>query len=245
MGKGNGLSDNCLTFTVIILNVICGVLGALIFALAMWMRLEPEVKDWVKELGATQYWTGLYILMAAGCLIMIISFLGCCGALTANSCLLGSSALLVFAALILELAGAIYILVNGTETSSLTPFLENTFNRLMIDSNYNERANRILQVVQEKIGCCGANNYQDYTRNRLPVSDYCRDHVSGNIYQEGCVQQLSIFIEKRAGWIAGIALFVGLLQIVLVCTSLCFWRNMREKIPGQPREYTEVPQKAY
>jgi hypothetical protein len=37
--------------------------------------------------------------------------------------------------------------------------------------------------------------------------------VSGNVYKEGCVEKLSIFLEKRAGWIAGIALFVAFLQV--------------------------------
>jgi len=228
MGKGRGLSENCLMFSVIVLNVICGLLGALVFALAMWMRMEKEVRDWVRELDMTQYWTGLYILMAAGAIVVIVSLCGCCGALMANPCLLLTSGLLIFLSLILELAGAIYLLVNGTQTSQLTPWLRTKFTRLIVDSNYNPTANRIMQIVQEKVGCCGAINYMDYDRNRLPISDFCRDVVSGNVYQEGCVEKFSLFIEKRAGWISGIALFIAALQILLVCLTVCYWRNLRE-----------------
>jgi len=249
MGKGSSLSDNCLMFSVVVLNVICGLLGALIFALAMWMRLENEVREWVRELDMTQYWTGLYILMAAGAIIVIVSFCGCCGAFAANPCLLATASILTFVCLILEIAGAIYIILNGTQTQSTQRWLDNKFSRLIVDSNYNPTANRILQVVQEKVGCCGARNYQDYDRNRLPISDFCRDSVSGNVYQEGCVEKFSQFVEKRSGWIAGIALFIGALQIMLICFTVCYWRNMREDDEGPEagpkKRYTGVATNDY
>lgn len=61
------------------------------------------------------------------------------------------SAILVLIALILELAGGIYIVVHGTENSKLTPWLNDKFNSLIIDSNYNDRALSLLQTVQEKV----------------------------------------------------------------------------------------------
>jgi len=61
------------------------------------------------------------------------------------------SAALVIVAIILELAGGIYILVNGTENSQLTPWLDEHFHKLIIDSNYDDRANRLLQSLQEKV----------------------------------------------------------------------------------------------
>jgi len=252
MGKGKGtgraeLSEHCLMISVVIINVLCGILGALLFSLAIWLRVETEVRDWVRELGMYQYWNGLYILMAAGAIIVIISFFGCCGAFISNPCLLGTSAILVLLALILELAGGIYILVNGTETSQLQPWLLKTFNKLILDSNYNDDSYRLLQKVQEKVGCCGALNYQDYDRHRLPISDYCRDKISGNVYSDGCVKRFSLFIEKRAGWIAGIAIFIGTLQLILVAFTFCHCRNIREEPEedARRRKYDSVPTTAY
>jgi hypothetical protein len=40
--------------------------------------------------------------------------------------------------------------------------------------------------------------------------------LTGNVYQDGCVKKFSNFIEQRTGWIAGIALFIVALQIILV-----------------------------
>jgi len=238
-------TDDCLKFCIVIINLVCGVLGGLLFSLAVWMRLERDVKDWVRELEMYDYWNGLYILMAAGAIITIISFCGCCGAMVPNTGLLTISVVVIILALILELAGGILILVNGTEASKLTPYLETTMGKLIINSNYNPTANFYLQHVQEKVGCCGSYNYQDYSRNGLPISDSCRDAISGNVYQDGCVKKLAIFIEKRAGWISGISLFVASLQILLVCFTCCYMKNIRSYDDGgySNRKYIGVPQR--
>lgn len=70
-----------------------------------------------------------------------------------NDCKLVSqqSATFILVAFILELAGGIYILVNGTEYSKLDPWLERRMYKLILDSNYNDRANLALQAIQEKV----------------------------------------------------------------------------------------------
>jgi len=242
-GRGMGLSENCVMFSVVVLNVLCGLLGALLFALSIWMRVENEVREWVYELGMYQYWNGLYILMAASLIIIFLSFCGCCGALVSNVCLLGTSAILTVVAIILELAGGIYIVVNGTERSSLTPWLESRFTRLLTDSIHNDKANSILRIIHENVGCCGSISYQDYDRSGMPVPDYCRDKITGNVYQDGCVNRFSIFVEKRAGWIAGIAIFIGFLQLILAGFTFCHWRNIRNEDDSTKRrtKYDGIP----
>jgi hypothetical protein len=217
------------TFSVLGLNVLCGVLGALVFSLAIWFRSETKVRAWVNDLEMYQYYTGLYILMVAGAIIIFISICGCVGAVQSNSCLLATSAVLVLIALILELTGGIFTLVHGTQSSKLTPWLDRKFSRLVVDSNYDTRALNLLNNIQENVGCCGSYNYQDYNRNRLPIPESCRDKITGNVHSEGCIKRFATFIEKRTGWISGIALFVGFLQIMLVGLTFIYWKRAREE----------------
>jgi len=209
------------------------------------MRMETDVRDWIRELEMFQYWNGLYILMVAGAIIVIISFCGCCGALTNNILLMTIGASCVIITLILEITGGVLILVHGTEYSKLTPFLTTTLDKLILDSNYNANANHYLITIQEKVGCCGSRSYLDYSRNNLPISDSCRDAISGNVYQQGCVEKFSIFIEKRAGWIAGIAIFVAVLQLLLVFFTFCYIRSVRGNDEVSPKtRYHGVPTNA-
>jgi hypothetical protein len=57
----------------------------------------------------------------------------------------------VLAAVILELAGGIYIIVHGTQASKLTPWLDRKFSRLIVDSNYNDKALELMTVIQENV----------------------------------------------------------------------------------------------
>ena len=68
--------------------ILFQLLAAVVFSLALWIRFEEDFKHWVFELNMQLYWTGVYILLAASCLIMIISFFGCCGAIMENPCML-------------------------------------------------------------------------------------------------------------------------------------------------------------
>ena len=57
-------------------------------ALSIWLLFDQAVVLMAK--GAQDYATGTYVLMAAGALMTIIGFLGCCGALRESQCLLGT-----------------------------------------------------------------------------------------------------------------------------------------------------------
>lgn len=63
-------------------------MGASIFGLAMWMALEPGFADWVEKLQLEEYYTGIYILIVAGILIIFVSFVGCVSAFMENRMML-------------------------------------------------------------------------------------------------------------------------------------------------------------
>lgn len=50
------------------------------FSMGLYSLLDTDFKQWVTELGLQQYWTGVYILLAAGGLAMIQTFFGIMGA---------------------------------------------------------------------------------------------------------------------------------------------------------------------
>lgn len=51
------------------------------FIATVWIRAEPSFEEWVQILDIYVYYVGIYILIAAAVIVMIVSFLGCCSAL--------------------------------------------------------------------------------------------------------------------------------------------------------------------
>lgn len=57
------------------------MVGASLFALTIWMASEPNFGEWIRLLDANVYFIGIYVLIIASIIVMIVSFLGCCSAL--------------------------------------------------------------------------------------------------------------------------------------------------------------------
>lgn len=49
--------------------------------MTVWVRAEPSFEEWVQILNIYAYYIGIYILIAASVIVLVVSFLGCCSAL--------------------------------------------------------------------------------------------------------------------------------------------------------------------
>merc|ERR1712018_532126 len=134
---------------------------------------------------------------------------------------LGFSMFLMGFSLLLEFVGAIVILVYGVEESDvLTNELKDVFFKLIYRMDYDNRANRILKIVQEYVQCCGANGSEDYIAALKPVPMECRDQVDGGEYPYGCAQQFAWWLEPWSATLAGVCVFLIVVHIIqLVITS--------------------------
>lgn len=57
------------------------MIGACIFALCLWLRFEPGIGEYLQKLEATSFYDGVYVLIVASIIIMIVAFIGCLSAL--------------------------------------------------------------------------------------------------------------------------------------------------------------------
>lgn len=64
-----------------------------------------------------------------------------------------------------------------------------------------------------QIGCCGADGPNDYMQLLKPLPTECRDTVTGNAFFHGCVDELTWFLEERAGWLSGLVLTVCFIDV--------------------------------
>lgn len=65
------------------------LVGLTTVALAVWMLTDPTFMISMTQ-DESNYYIGLYIFLAIGALMLIVAFLGCCGAFKESQCLLVS-----------------------------------------------------------------------------------------------------------------------------------------------------------
>merc|ERR1712192_124302 len=85
--------------------------------------------------------------------------------------------------------------------------------------DFDERASRVMTMIQEYVGCCGASgNRDDYINMHKPVPFSCKHPVTGNCYTTGfsCPQALAWWLEPWSCTLAGSSLFFCVLDVVIL-----------------------------
>lgn len=217
MARGEGKGESvaklanqiaAIKYTLFSFNIVAWIIGAGLFAFSIYIRAEPGIDEWIRLLDIYEYYIGVYILIGAGALVMIFSFLGCCSALMEHSAALyafiGTQVFLFLA----TIAGSAIILAYSTTDSSVQPLIRQTMLRFISTSEH-PHSSAALKLIQESIGCCGADGPNDYMVMRQPLPTECRDTVTGNAFFHGCVNELTWFLEDKSVWAAVMAMILA------------------------------------
>ncbi|XP_051169350.1 tetraspanin-2A-like [Leptopilina boulardi] len=209
----------CIKYTIFCFNIVIFLLGCGMFGLSVWLRADSGFQDFVDYLDIDEFYIGIYLLIFTSVVIMIIAFIGCGAALMEFITALYAYIGLQVLCFVFGLAGAAVLLNYSTYDSDIQPLIRRSMTTLISNSQHDD-ASRMLRIVQEQIGCCGADGPMDYLTLLKPLPTECRDTVTGNAYFHGCVDELSWFLEGRSAWLAGLALSLCMFHVVLGVLSL-------------------------
>ncbi|XP_076578972.1 CD9 antigen-like [Chaetodon auriga] len=80
----------CVKYALFIFNFVFWLAGTAVLAVGLWLRFDSRTAGLFEgEESPTVFFTGVYILIAAGVLMMVVGILGCCGAIKESPCMLG------------------------------------------------------------------------------------------------------------------------------------------------------------
>lgn len=156
------------------------------------------------------------IVLIAGLCILLLGFLGCCGALKENSCMLQTYAAIVLLMLIAEVVLGILVLVYRSEAEEyITKGMTKTFNQYGNSSD--EALTKSLDALQHSLECCGVDGYTDW-------GNFTFGKGTGNV-AEGCCK------EMVEGCNAGMALVPEEEAMKTIYTKGCYDR-IKEDLQG-------------
>jgi len=187
------------------------------------------------------------LLIAVGCVVAIMGFFGCCGAIRENYCMSMTFAVMLGLIFILELAAGIagYVLRSELEQVIRTHALDGMSH---YNETYAEGVTDAWDRMQQDLHCCGIMNYTDWQNNtwfehnnNVPRSccyimdDECdvgvRDKpisvVAENIYTDPCAEKLRDWASQKIGIIIGIASGVAIIQVIGILLSCTFGTRIR------------------
>jgi len=167
----------CVKFTLVFFNIIFFLLGILILAVGIFVLVDPKFSsfknitslDVISEAAKAGVnlsfisYCGIAFCVFGG-VMLLISFMGCCGALVQIKCLLGLYSTILLMLLLAEIGIGIFAGVySGKLKSILAPQLQNNLNANYAGDSVNKTGASIgWDIIMYNFQCCGVNNYGDF-----------------------------------------------------------------------------------
>jgi hypothetical protein len=218
----------CIKYTLFCFNIVAWLVGLGLFAFSLWIRVEPGFEEWIRILDIYSYYIGVYILIAVSVIVLLTSFLGCCSALMEHGVALLIFMITQVICFLLAIVGTAILLEHSTYDSRVQPMIRHTMTRLIMRSEY-EPASEWLRLIQESVGCCGADGPNDYLVLRQPLPLECRDTVTGHAFSNGCVDEMTWYLEDKSIWAAAMAMSLAMLHIVNAVLAIVLMQALRKE----------------
>lgn len=251
------------------LNFIFFAAGGVVLALSIWLAVDntsflllTRVSD--NESLATFNQPsvmehGAYILIAAGGLVFLIGFLGCCGAAMESRALLTMYGLMVIVIFCLEVtAGALAAVYKAETEEELQNFLKHTLKKYYSTQDTANSVTVAWNALMAELKCCGVNNYTDFEQaimwqaNKsssvlvpeacctlkgdpmkfVPEDDTClaSPNRENSYYLTGCYGRLKNWVEDHANLLMGIGIGVAALELLGMLFAFCLCCSLGQKI---------------
>ncbi|NWW01473.1 TSN1 protein, partial [Oreocharis arfaki] len=239
-----GAKMGCFTFIkvmMILFNLAIFLSGGTLLGVGIWVKVDGE--SFLKIFGTLssvlQVVNVSYLLIVLGAILLVIGFLGCCGAQKESKCLLMMFFSVVLIIFIAEVTAAVVALVftglaETLLTGLVTPLLKEKYG---VDDAFTD----IWNATMTEVHCCGLNNYTDfnnsyfyethgiYPRQCCDMEELCNSTLAAESAVKGCFTQILEEIKTNAGVAGGVAAGIAALEIAAMAVSMYLYCQLDKK----------------
>lgn len=224
----------CIKYLVFAFNFVFWLLGCGLLAVGLWAKYSPETLKTAGDKAQNAVFNKffdemtdsnqmiIYFIIALGAIIMVIGFLGCCGAIKESKFLLGMFfvfLLIIFTAL---LALGIYIVVHKDKVKEhIGRVIED---KLKNSEKGDDDAINFMVTLQTQFKCCGA---------MYGIDDYAIKsdrHCQLAEYDIACVNEMYKIVKAYGSVLSGVAIGVALVMILGMIFSMLLCCAIREQV---------------
>ncbi|CAD7015436.1 23 kDa integral membrane protein [Ceratitis capitata] len=217
-----GVIVKYILFIFNILFVVCGIL-LIIFGSILVSHIQ-QVGSVAQTLESNSVPIAILVL---GCVIFIISFLGCCGAIREDTCCTMTYSVFM---LILFLAQIALVVLVWTQRTKFLNSMDKVVNTIWKQHNTDQK---VMDALQLTFNCCGLNGSTDYTFNLESVPNSCcgPNAISCNMLEAtskaGCEQAFNSFWDKSINIVRYAGLGVAAVELVAFIFACCLANQVR------------------
>uniref|UniRef100_H2RV56 Tetraspanin n=2 Tax=Takifugu rubripes TaxID=31033 RepID=H2RV56_TAKRU len=219
----------CVKYLMFAFNLLFWLAGTAVFAIGLWLRLDPKTKGLFEGPDAPYvFYTGVYLFIAAGALMMVVGFLGCCGAIQESPCMLGLFFFFLLIIFAIEVAAGIWGFSNQTKVvDDITTFYRQTYNNYKTTKD--ERLKETLRMIQTGMDCCGpTGTIIDDAKDTCPSRD-----LLAQLITKSCPDAIDEMFDSKLHIIGGVGITIGIILVFGMIFSMllcCAIRKSREVV---------------
>ncbi|XP_013794603.1 CD63 antigen-like [Limulus polyphemus] len=213
-------------------NFIFVIMGIVLISIGAVVKIKAsEYLDFIPS----KFASPPTLIIVVGVIVFIIAFLGCCGAIKENHCMVMTFGVLISLIFILEISAGIAAYVYR---SQLKDFTRTQMKESL--KHYNASGHggvkNTWDAMQKKLHCCGAVNTTDWNdifTGTLPTSccenqeSNCTD-TSSDLYTTPCADALTKIMKQKAGAVGGAAVGIAFVEIIGVVLSCCLAHTIKK-----------------
>ncbi|KAL5006685.1 hypothetical protein ScPMuIL_015491 [Solemya velum] len=204
-----GSCYSCIKYLMFAFNFLFWLLGCAILGIGIWVRVDENFEKYTEDSEEfAMLYTGAYILIAVGVMIMVIGFLGCCGAIRENQCMLGLFFAFLFLIFAVLLGAGIWAIV---AKESVQETIDDVLKAAVKKYDTDKSSKQLMDNIQLDFNCCGATKgIEDYT---LTIRAEMRTSCGLN-QATPCNKKVHQFFADNLLIIAGVAIGIAVILIL-------------------------------
>ncbi|KAL0968356.1 hypothetical protein UPYG_G00265790 [Umbra pygmaea] len=217
----------CVKYIMFIFNFFFWLAGTGVLAVGLWLRLDPKTKGLFEGPDSPYvFLTGVYILIVAGALMMVVGFLGCCGAIRESPFMLGLFFFFIIIIFAIEVAAGFWGFSNQSKVvDDITEFYIQTYKNY--EESPQETLRDTLRLIQTGLDCCGpTGTVVDSAKDTCPP----RDDLD-SLITKSCPDAIDEVFNSKLHIIGGVGIAIGVVMVFGMIFSMllcCAIRKSRE-----------------
>ncbi|XP_066276224.1 tetraspanin-8-like [Branchiostoma lanceolatum] len=234
----DGCCASCSKILLFIFNTLFWLMGAGLLTVGIWSLLDPGLKN-LTLLDLSYLNAVSYMCIAAGGVIMVVGFLGCCGAITENKCMLVTFAICQFLIFGLMLsAGIVGLVYRDRVSKELTSVVNDIVDSTTKIDQKPEYFRDATVALQETFKCCGYDSYNNWqTPSSVSSCDCSREtdkdeycNSSNPRYYRSCQSLFADYLSWGVQLAAIIAMALSVLPLIGLCMTICLIKGVNNDV---------------
>ncbi|KAK2177458.1 hypothetical protein NP493_597g02028 [Ridgeia piscesae] len=193
-------------------------MGCALLGVGIWVRVDENFKQYVESSENFSFlYSGAITLIVIGIVVMVIGFLGCCGAIRESQCMLGTFFVCLFVVFVALVGVGIWAIVaKGSLKASVSKTLTKAVKAYPENRSF-------MDDLQKNLECCGADHgIVDYG----PKPNDCALKYA----VVPCTDKLFEMFADHLIIVAGVAIGIGVVTLLGMIFSMMLCCAIREAV---------------